>query len=203
MSKNKGMDRTWHLFNALIAEFGYTSYLEIGCKDNTTFNQVIVDRKVGVDPDRGGTLRMTSDEYFENHAGDDKFDLVFIDGLHERSQILRDFANTVSRLNPNGTIVLHDCDPPSEERQRVPQGLGQRGWCGDAWKALVELRSRADVDCVCTTFDMGMGVVRLRPNTDLITLAKESKDLTWDDFVENRDKWLRLTEPQGLLSWIK
>jgi hypothetical protein len=195
------MEFTWHLFNALIEQFGYSSYLEIGCKDNTTFSQVNADRKVGVDPNRGGTLRMTSDEYFEKH--DDKFDLIFIDGLHERAQVLRDFANALPRLHDNGTIVFHDCDPPSEERQRVPQAPGQRGWCGDCWKAFVTVRAMPDVDAVCTTFDMGMGVIRVRPNTDLVALPKLSEELTWEDFVENRERWLRLTTPDRILEWVK
>lgn len=195
------MDRTWHLFNLLIEKFGYTSYLEIGCKDNTTFNQVEVERKVGVDPNRGGTLRMTSDKYFEEN--NEKFDLIFIDGLHEATQVSKDFFNASARLNPNGTIILHDCDPPAEVRQRVPQAPGQRGWCGDCWKAFVSLRACADVDAICTTFDMGMGIVRLRPNSDLITIPAPMLELTWDDLVANREKWLRLTPTEDLLEWVK
>lgn len=195
------MEHTYDLFNALITEFGYSSYLEIGCKDNTTFSRVKADRKVGVDPDRGGTLRMTSNAYFKSF--DDRYDLVFIDGLHEREQVLRDFENVLPRLNPNGTIVLHDCDPPSEVRQQVPQAPGQRGWCGNCWQAFVDLRARPNVDCVCTTFDMGMGIVRVRPNTDIVTLSKHRSELTWGDFVENRERWLRLTPTDGLIDWIK
>lgn len=194
------MERTWELFNALIAEFGYTSYLEIGCRGDTTFNQVLAARKVGVDPNSGGTLRMTSDDYFACH--DEKFDLVFIDGMHERAQVLRDFDNALARLNPNGTIVLHDCDPPSEERQSMPY-VGQRGHCGDCWKAYVEVRGRADVDAVCTTFDMGMGVVRVRPNADRLDVGKPSVALTWADFVANRERWLRLVGPDNVLAWAR
>lgn len=193
------MDRTWHLFNWLISEFEYTSYLEIGCKGNTTFDKVKAAVKVGVDPDRGGTLRMTSDKYFEDH--DQKFDLVFVDGLHERSQVLRDIDNALPRLNTGGTIVIHDCDPPSEERQRVPQGK-QRGWCGDVWRAYVEIRTRNELDCACSTFDMGMGIIRVRPNTDPLIVAKPFDTLSWEDLVVNHDKWLRQMETQALLRWI-
>jgi len=195
------MKRTWEFFNILVAEFGYISYLEIGCKDDTTFNQVKVERKIGVDPQRGGTLRMTSDAYFADN--DEKFDLVFIDGLHEHEQVLRDFNNAMTRLNQNGTIVLHDCDPPSEERQRTPWNGKQRGWCGDCWRAYVSLRAIPDVDAICTTFDMGMGIVRLRANTDLITIPKPVAELTWDDFVLNKEKWLRITPTENLIEWIK
>ena len=69
------------LINALIVELGCRTYLEIGCKDNSTFDKVNVERKVGVDPERGGTLRMTSDAFFASDT--QKFDIVFVDGLHQ------------------------------------------------------------------------------------------------------------------------
>jgi SAM-dependent methyltransferase len=194
------MERTWDLFKWLIAEFGYKSYLEIGCKGNTTFDRVEALTKVGVDPDRGGTLRMTSDKYFETH--DQKFDLIFVDGLHERAQVLRDIDNALTRLNPGGTIVMHDCDPPSEERQRVPQGA-QRGWCGDVWRAYVHVRTRLDLDVACTTFDMGMGVIRVRSNGAILELSKPAEEMTWQDLEADRAKLLRQMPEELLLRWIK
>jgi len=194
------MERTWELFNWLISEFGYTSYLEIGCKGNTTFDQVKAAKKIGVDPHRGGTLRMTSDQYFAEN--DQTFDLVFVDGLHEREQVLRDIDNALARLNPGGTIVMHDCDPPSEERQRVPQG-NQRGWCGDVWKAYVAVRARPDLDAACTTFDMGMGVIRPRPNGAILALPKAAEDMTWQDLEADRARLLRQMPEELLLRWIK
>lgn len=194
------MERTWQLFNWLIKEFEYSSYLEIGCKGDTTFNQVEAKTKVGVDPVSGGTMRMTSDEYFEKY--DQKFDLIFVDGLHERAQVLRDVDNALTRLNLGGTIVMHDCDPPSEERQRVPQG-NQRGWCGDVWRAYVQVRTRSDLDVACTTFDMGMGVIRVRPNGAVLTLPKAAEDMTWQDLEADRARLLRKMPEEQLLRWIK
>lgn len=191
------MERTWDLINWLASRFDYKSYLEIGCRGDATFSRIAVDRKVGVDPNSGGTLRVTSDHYFEEICKEN-FDLIFVDGLHERGQVLRDVKNALEHLNPNGTILMHDCDPPSEERQRVPQG-NTRGWCGDVWKAYVELRTRPDLDMACTTFDMGMGVIRVRPNTDPIVLADE---LTWQTLQANKPAWLRQMETSDLLKWI-
>ncbi len=194
------MERTYELFNWLIKEFDYISYLEIGCKGNTTFDRVNAQLKVGVDPNQGGTLRMTSDAYFAKN--NQKFDLIFVDGMHERSQVLRDVENSLERLNHNGTIVMHDCDPPSEARQRVPQG-NQRGWCGDVWKSYVHLRTRHDIDVACTTFDMGMGVIRVRPNSEVLTLRKPAEEMTWNDLESDREKLLRRLPEEMLLRWIK
>ncbi len=72
-------------------------YLEIGTFDNELFTPMSTDLfssyAVGVDPNKGGTVRMTSDAYFErNH--DDFFDVVFIDGLHEAQQAYREWAGS-------------------------------------------------------------------------------------------------------------
>lgn len=46
--------------HSTIREKGYQSYLEIGCGGNRTFDSAIAPHKVGVEPKRGGTLRLTS-----------------------------------------------------------------------------------------------------------------------------------------------
>ncbi len=85
----------------LITKYKYTSYLEIGCKYDMNFNRIkpLVTHAVGVDPDMGGTLRMTSDEYFLSNKTE-YFDLIFIDGMHEAYQVMDDIDNALQWLNP-------------------------------------------------------------------------------------------------------
>ena len=87
----------------------YKSYLEIGCDRNENFSKIIVDHKVGVDPERGGTFRMTSDEFFKKNK--DAFDLIFLDGLHTYEQTIRDIDNSLRAINKHGVILIHDCLP--------------------------------------------------------------------------------------------
>lgn len=105
----------WDLLNALIRWRGLTSYLELGCHENATFRAVECAEKVGVDPLRGGTLRLTSDEFFARN--DRTFDLILIDGLHTFAQSLCDVCNSLSVLSSGGVIVLHDCLPETEAQQ--------------------------------------------------------------------------------------
>ena len=63
-----------------MADDARRDYLEIGCADNDLFDAVMAGRKVGVDPLRGGTHRLTSDAFFAGYDGE-PFDVVFIDGL--------------------------------------------------------------------------------------------------------------------------
>ena len=46
------------------------NYLEIGCFDNKAFDTIPLplEQKIGVDPLRGGTHRMTSDVFFLNNS---------------------------------------------------------------------------------------------------------------------------------------
>ena len=50
---------------------------------------------------------MTSDEYFSKFK--DKFDIIFIDGLHHYEQVKKDIFNSLEILNSNGIILMHDC----------------------------------------------------------------------------------------------
>ena len=54
-------------------------------------------KRVGVDPVEGGTHKMTSDHFFSINK--DNFDIIFIDGLHEYSQVMKDIKNSLKFLN--------------------------------------------------------------------------------------------------------
>lgn len=175
------------LLNYLISTRGYRSYLEIGCGANQTFNAVAAAHKVGVDAYRGGTLRMSSDEFFRFNQ--DRFDLVFVDGLHLCEQVLRDVQNSLNCLSAGGCIVLHDCLPTRREHQgRRPE---ERDWTGDVWKAVVALRRRTDCDVAVLDADWGLGIVIPRPNSEPLTTTPE---LTWETFVASRNQLLRVLE---------
>jgi SAM-dependent methyltransferase len=178
------------LLNHLIETRGYRSFLEIGCGENRTFEAVAVPQKVGVDPQRGGTLRMTSDDFFR--VNQDRFDLVFIDGLHLREQVLRDVDQALRCLRPGGCIVLHDCLPARREHQERPKQTWH--WTGDVWKAVIDLRRRADCDAAVLDADWGLGVVLPRPNTSPL---RDVPQLTWDAYTRDRNRLLRvMTFPQ-------
>ena len=69
----------------------YKSYLEIGCFNNDLFNSIDCQKKVGVDPYSGGNIRKKSDDFFLMNQ--ERFDCVFIDGLHIYHQVLYQLLN--------------------------------------------------------------------------------------------------------------
>ena len=84
--------------------FHYRSYLEMGCFTNDTFNIMkdMFQLVIGVDPNQGGTHRMTSDEFFATNQL--TFDVIFIDGW-----------------DPGGIIVMHDLIKISQRHWSLAQ----------------------------------------------------------------------------------
>ena len=62
----------------------FSTFLEIGCFDNQLFNQIYID-KTGVDPFKGGNIKLKSDQFFKINKK--KYDCIFIDGLHTYEQV--------------------------------------------------------------------------------------------------------------------
>lgn len=197
------------LLRHLKAKFGYRRYLEIGTDQDEVFSRMNgFELKVGVDPNAGGTHRMTSDAYFDwNRAqppeARHRFDLILVDGLHEWSQVLRDVDNSLELLEPGGTIVLHDCMPFEERHQTVPRPMPIGFWTGNHWKAVFLLRQRPDIDIAVGRFDWGVGVLRKRPNARTFVPPKGDPALwSWGDYLGHRDEGLNLIGWAGLLEWL-
>lgn len=126
------------LINFALNQFKFKDYLEIGCAYNECFDNVKAEHKVGVDPRSGGTLRMTSDDFFKINL--EKFDVIFIDGDHEHKQVLRDFKNSLMFLRKGGIIFIHDLLPPTKDHAIYPIPDNKlRPRCGTTWRVMFDI----------------------------------------------------------------
>ena len=174
----------------------FKKYLEIGTFKNDLFNYIECEKKIGVDPFSGGNVRKTSDEFFRDNL--EKFDLIFIDGLHKYLQVKKDIQNSLRSLNNDGLILMHDCFPRNYYYQAVPRC--QIDWNGDTWKALVELRTKKDLDVYCLNADEGIGVIFKRKNKNLLDLdIKNFAKLSYNEYSNNYQKYLNLIEYEDFL----
>ena len=180
------------LVNRLAQQIQASSYLEIGTANNELFDSVICENKSGVDPHKGGNIRLTSDSFFE--VNKTYFDLVFIDGLHTYEQVLKDVNNSLKFLNKGGVIALHDMFPRNwKECFMPPVTLGD--WTGDVWKlGFSDFRS-CDLEFVLVEADHGLGVIKL-VGSDLREI-KSREDLIDKDFSFFYDNYKSLS----ILSW--
>jgi hypothetical protein len=147
------------VLNALLGLFEAPAYLEIGVAKGVTFHAVEARHKVAVDPyfaftDRpapapGCTVdyhEVASDRYFGTIADDaDRFEVIFIDGLHTFEQTLRDLNNALDYLAPGGIIVVDDVVPdsyaaslPDMNDVRAVRAMlhmdDNHSWMGDVYK---------------------------------------------------------------------
>ena len=132
---------------------------------------------------------MTSDEFFQTNI--ESFDLVFIDGLHETSQVDRDIDNSLKFLNKNGLILLHDCLPKKIWHQVVPCIYPK--WNGDVWKSIVKSRTRKDINTYTIVADHGIGLIIKEKNKNILNLGQEKlKTLKFKDYFNNHNEFMNL-----------
>ena len=175
------------IIQKIISDQKYKSYLEIGCDNDENFSRIFIDKKVGVDPLKGGTLRMTSDEFFKNNKN--FFDIIFIDGLHTYEQTIKDINNSLKFIKESGVILVHDCLPKKIWNQVVPRLYGH--WNGDVWKAIVHSRTYEHADTYTCKVDHGLGIIFKRTNKNLLKLKNINfKDLKFSDYYNYHNEYM-------------
>ena len=177
------------IIKEIIKKENYKNYLEVGCDNDENFTEVDIENKVGVDPLKGGTLRMTSDEFFKSNKKN--FDLIFLDGLHTYEQTIKDINNSLNFINDKGVIIIHDCLPKKIWNQIVPRIYGH--WNGDVWKAIVHARTYNHVDTYTCLADHGLGIIFKRENKNKLELQIDNfKNLRFSDYYNNHKKFMNL-----------
>jgi hypothetical protein len=198
----KRLDYNWsnypsrvQIIQKIINKKKYENYLEIGCDQDFNFSKIKIKNKIGVDPQFGGTLKMTSDEFFKENKI--YFDCIFIDGMHIYEQVRTDILNSIKFLNMNGTIIIHDCLPLKIWNQIVPRIYGH--WNGDVWKAIVEARTMENIDTYTCKADHGLGIILKRSTRNLLDIdINDFKKLKFKDYYVNHNKFMNLIEVDDL-----
>lgn len=208
----------YDIINSIIQQNGFKNYLEIGvCDPSICFDKIICENKDSVDPGveyavNPVTYPFTSDEFFKllkdgelDKIYNFKWDVIFIDGLHISDQVLRDVINSLQHLNPNGYILLHDCNPPDIFYAREDYYINgqQHPWNGTVWKALYYLRSNSDLDVCTVNTDWGVGIVRnQKADQKRRKVAFDNNFFEYNAMAANRKEHLGLIEVSELQDWL-
>lgn len=177
------------IIQKFITKRNYKSYLEIGTYRNVNFDKITIDNKVSIDPDpeAKATYQMTSDEFFA--VNKDKFDIVFIDGLHEHNQVYKDIQNSLKFLNPNGVIILHDCMPKNEKMQLWDNKSHQfEEWTGDTWKAYYKALNEINYKVYVLDTDYGCGVIDTSHPKQKLAHRVDMEELTYQDYLNLKEE---------------
>ena len=193
----------------IVEKYGAKTYLEIGVRNGKeNFNLIKVEDKDGVDPAPVTPVnyQMTSDEFFNNHAKDKIYDVIFVDGLHTGTQVYKDVMNAINYLNPNGFIILHDCNPPTEYHARsYDEYLKSRGeWNGDVFKGFIKLKKElVNWNCFVVDEDFGCGVITKNGLNGVIhKLLDIPESIDWEYFNNNRVDLLSLVSYNNFIKII-
>ena len=181
------MGKTNHLriqvINNILKKTKEKRYLEIGCDLNQVFDKIQAKKKFGVDPLRGGNIRTTSDNFFENNS--EIFDVIFIDGLHEYDQVKKDIVNSLKFIDEKGFIVIHDLLPRNWLEEHVPRLSST--WCGDIWKISFDLLKTENIKFELLLIDFGLGIIK-KENKIVKLHDSNLKGKNFEYLVENYQK---------------
>ena len=187
------------IINKLFDTYGFKTYLEIGVRvPAENFDLIRAEHKESVDPEPLGecTYITTSDDFFENHVGDKKYDIIFVDGLHTAEQVYLDVKNSMKHLNDNGVIVMHDCNPLLEYHIRsYEEYLKTRGhWNGTVFRGFIHLKKELkDWNSFVINEDNGCGIITQRTlKREFPALKSYWHPITWDYFDKYRENLLDL-----------
>jgi len=177
------------IINTLIEKNNYKRYLEIGvntpAQPGYSHESIHVEVKHGVDPNVETTFKVPSDDFFATNT--EKYDIIFVDGLHIFDQAHRDIVNSLKLLNDDGTIVVHDCNPRKEITQRPIRASNV--WHGDVWKAILKLRmERTDISVYTIDADEGCTVIQKGSQDLYVPLPSEGQDIYSFDFFKKHKK---------------
>ena len=76
-------------------------------------------------------------------------------------------------------------------------------WNGDVWKAIVEIRTRVDLETYTCKIDYGIGVVQKKNNSDILkNVAKNFQNLKYEDYYVNNSKYMRIIDYDDLINII-
>jgi len=171
--------------NRISKAIGAQTYLEIGVNKGGTFLSVDTPIKTAVDPKfRFDTSvisnadiylhEVPSDAFFAALPVQQKYDLIFIDGLHTFEQTYRDLCNCLNHSHERTVILIDDVQPndvfaslrnqsQAVSFRRHSGTPGAASWMGDVFKVVFMLHD----------FHLGLNYCTLQTN------QKRQQTLVW------------------------
>ena len=162
------------IINQLIKSKGYKDYLEVGTDKGDTFTKIEIKNKECCDPvnnirkeyDFKLTYQMTSDEMFEKMPKDKKYDIIFLDGMHDEKYLDRDIINALHHVKEGGLILCQDTIPTNilYTRKYSMENIIRGGWTGDVYKSILKLQEQNISFYTLMNVIHGMTIIEYNPN---------------------------------------
>jgi hypothetical protein len=128
-----------------------------------------------------------------------------VDGLHQYEQAIKDILCAYSHVREGGFIVVHDCNPRSENAAARAPVPSEREWNGDVWKAIYDLRQNyPEIPYVVLDVDQGLGIIRKRNNRTYEPMYRaEYIPLPFGELARRRKELLQLTPVTDIFAIVR
>ena len=197
------------VINKLIEKYNYKSYLEIGIYDGDNFSKVNIENKESNDISSSNlkyidklTYEMTSDEMFYNMPKNKKYDIIFIDGMHEEQFVDRDIINSMKHLNKGGVICVHDVIPKNRKLQInfYNKGNFNDEWTGDCWKSITKLQDQNIEFYTLKNYDYGLTIIKYKDNYYDLTIPNYLSNIKYDYLFNDTNDFDTCLKIQGIFA---
>lgn len=180
----------------LINKYNLKSYLELGVTNGYNYSEIACENKECCDVVESSNLinikydityLMPSDEMFAKMPIDKKYDLIFIDAMHDEEYVDKDIVNALKHLNKNGFICVHDTLPINAMAQcKYDIYDGVMAWNGDVWKSITKLQNNNlefyTVDILC-----GLTIIKYKENPFHLEVPQYYSTIRYDHvFKDNK-----------------
>ena len=209
-----------------------TSYLEIGVARGRTFLNVDFAVKHAVDPhfrfdvrqfETPGTefFEMTSDDFFVYFAEpNQRYDLIFLDGLHTFEQTLRDLCSSLLHSNESTIWLINDAIPvdvfssiksqPKAHKYRRLYGQSNdadgKAWHGDVFKLIYAVHDffpNLSYRVVATGNPQMVVIRRQRKDfSPRLNDLEQISRLTYFDLLDDQPR-LNLASEDEVVTWLE
>jgi tetratricopeptide (TPR) repeat protein len=189
--------------NQLIRRFGLHSFLEynkplgglvihdVECREKSI--AYITEHRIHADQNSRITQRAqfavdanAAEEYLGledliERYHDRRFDLIFYDPMHVRPEVDHAFQLLPRLLNPDGFLVVHDCNP--EDVSMTSRHRHEEAWLGETYKAFANFHRHNPGRSMTVAEDFGVGIIL---NRGLVLDYPIDFELDYEDFAKNR-----------------
>lgn len=95
-----------------------------------------------------------------------KYDIIFLDGMHDEKYLDRDIINALHHLKEGGLILCHDTIPTNViyTRKYPLEGIIAVGWTGDVYKSILKLQEQNISFYTLANVIHGMTIIEYNPN---------------------------------------